>query len=147
MFTNLNYSISIGRNNWFQIPADTQGQILNRVVSLSTPLTNGTMIMKGMSITGLSLHDANFPATFISFNITPHTDTSGNLEGTSGDLSYYSLMPDYGYVNYWAMGYMGACPTNFDTWNSTHCYCNSLNLLTFDPAYSTSKCRPICQFG
>ena len=124
MFTNLNYSISTGANNWFQIPADTNGQILNRIVSLSTPLSNGSMIMTGMSVTGLSLHDNNFPATFVSFNITPNTDVYGNFVGTAGKLSYFSLMPDSGYVNYWTMGYMAGCPTNYDTYNSTHCYCN-----------------------
>jgi len=147
MFTNLNYSISIGSNNWFEIPAETSGQTLNQIISLSTPLSKGTMLMKGMSITGLSLHNSGFPATFISFNITPHTNANNTLEATSGDLSFYSLMPQNGYVNYWAMGYMGACPTNFATYNSTHCYCNPAQNLTFDAVYSTGRCRPICLFG
>lgn len=147
LFTSSNYSISIGKHNWFQLPPDTQGLAGSKIVSLSTPLSNGTMIMKGMSITGLSLHDDNLPSTYVSFNITSNTDAFGNLEGTAGKLSYYSLMPNNGYVNYWAMGYMGACPTNFDTYNTTHCYCNQAQKLTFDSAYSSFKCRAICTSG
>lgn len=70
MFTSSNYSVSLSPLNWFEIPSTTAGQTLQKAVPLSTPLANDIYIMLGLSITGISLHDGNFAATFLSANIS-----------------------------------------------------------------------------
>lgn len=56
-------------------------------------------------------------------------------------------MPEDGYAVYWAIGLVGDCQTNFAIFNSSHCYCNPSQNLTYDPLYSVYKCRSICPFG
>ena len=70
--------------------------------------------MIGLSITGMVLHDSNFPTTFISFNVSNKLDNLNQPQGTLGKLSYNSNMPQMSYVHYWAIGLIGSCPTNFN---------------------------------
>ena len=64
--------------------------------------------------------------------------------GTAGKLAYNSKMPRTSFVNYWSIGYIGGCPTNFAIFNTTHCFCDPASTLTFDPIYSNHTCRELC---
>jgi hypothetical protein len=145
IFVREQMSVSASRKNWFQIPAETGGAKW-KVVELIAPLSpySGYQmehVIVGMAITGVSLHDSNFDATSISFNVTFAYDIFGNWMGTAGNLSYSSHMPFSGYVTYFSAGFIGGCSTNFDIYNQTHCFCNPAQNLTFDPSYSYYKCR------
>ena len=98
-------------------------------------------LVMGMSITGMSLHDRNIANSVISFNISSGNDLLGSPLGTKGNITYFSNTTYPSFVNYWTIGAIGICPTNFYVLNETHCHCSPALNLTYDPVYSTHKCR------
>lgn len=147
MFTAKNFTISASPNNWFVIEANTYNQNKTQIIDLTTPISGDSAVLIGLSLTGYSLFDDSFSELFVSANLTYYNDVMNQPTGYLGTLSYYSLMPSVCYVNYWAMGLIGNCPTNFAIFNATHCYCNPAQNLTYDLAYSNYKCRQICPLG
>ena len=74
LFTNVNYTFSFSALNYFVIPADTNGTVQERPIVFTTPLTNSTDIMMGLSFISLTLQEPNITSTFTSFNISNSYD-------------------------------------------------------------------------
>lgn len=148
LFHTNNLTVLASPTNFIELP-NSAGTTKQTLIELTTPLgsNNSTYQLMGLGITGMVLNSQSVPQLQLSVNLTYSTDVMGTVTGYLGQLKTYSNLPVSGFASYWSMGYIGGCPTNFDIYNTTHCYCNPAQNLTFDRYYSLYKCRQTCPFG
>lgn len=147
-FWSRNISISVSANNWFRIEKSLTGSTRTTSIDLTTPSTGDLQNMVlGIALNGIVLQDNAFPQLLLSANLTSKNDIMNQAIPSQANVVTYSLMPEDGYGVYWMMGMIDSCQTNFDVFNATHCHCNPAQKLTYDPIYSTYRCREACPFG
>lgn len=74
MFTANNFSVSASAKNWLRIERSTVGYSSSRLIELTTPWTNHSLLLVGISLNGIVLQDNAISKLFLSVNLTASVD-------------------------------------------------------------------------